>query len=93
MFYLFFYFLKILFIYFQRGGREEERQGEKHQCVGASQAASTGDLAYNPGRYSDWELNQWPLDLQPALNPLSYTSQGEKECFRVLNSTHVYFVL
>ena len=24
----------------------------------------TGDLAYNPGTYPDWESNQWPFDLQ-----------------------------
>ena len=38
--------------------------------------ASTGDLAYNPGMYPDWELNWRPFGLQPMLNPLSYTSQG-----------------
>ena len=36
----------------------------------------TGDLARNPGVCPDWELNWRPFGLQPALNPLSYTSQG-----------------
>ena len=36
-------------------GREGEREGEKHQCVIASLAAPTGDLAHNPGMYPDWE--------------------------------------
>ena len=45
---VFFYFLKILCIFFRQRGREGERDGEKHQCVVASQAPSTGDLAWNP---------------------------------------------
>ena len=39
-------------------GREEEREGEKHQCVFASQVPPTGDLACNPSMCPDWELNQ-----------------------------------
>ena len=38
---------------------EGEREEEKHQCVVASHAPPTGDLAYNPGMCPDWELNQW----------------------------------
>ena len=37
--------------------------------------APTEDLAYSPGMCPDRESNQWPLGSQPALNPLSYTSQ------------------
>ena len=38
------------FIYlFLERGREGEREGEKHQCVVASHAPTTGDLACNPG--------------------------------------------
>ena len=40
------FFLKILFIYLFL---ERERTGEKHQCVVASHAPPTGDLAHNPG--------------------------------------------
>ena len=66
------------FIYlFLERGRKGEREGEKHQCVGASWVAPTWDLACNPGMCSDWESNWWPFSLQAlALNPLSYTSQG-----------------
>ena len=67
-------FLKILFIFRERG-REGEREGEKHQCVVASLLPPTEDLACNPGMYPDWESQQ-PLGSPPALNPLSYTSQG-----------------
>ena len=35
-----------------------EREGEKHQCVVASHAPLTGDLASNPGMCPDWEWNQ-----------------------------------
>ena len=38
---------------------------------------STGDLAQNPGMCPDWESNWRPFGSQPALNPLSYTSQGK----------------
>ena len=37
------------FIYFLERGREGEREGEKHQCVVASQVPPIGDLACNPG--------------------------------------------
>ena len=44
--------------------RQAEREGEKRQCVVASRAPPTGDLAHNPGMYPDWELNLWPFDSQ-----------------------------
>ena len=37
--------------------REEEREGEKHQCVVATLALPTVDLVHNPGMCPDWELN------------------------------------
>ena len=53
------YFFKIVFIYFFREReREGEREGEKHQCVVASHAPPTGDLARNPGMCPNWEWNQ-----------------------------------
>ena len=73
--YLYFYFLKFDLCIFGQRGRVGEREEEKHQCVVASHVAPTGDLACNPGMCPDWELNR-PFGLQPALNPLSYTSQG-----------------
>ena len=57
------YFLKdfiYLFIYlliFRERGKEEEREGEKHQCVVASHMPPTRDLAHNPGMGPDWESN------------------------------------
>ena len=65
--FLFTKFLKnILLIYFLERGREWKREGEKHQCVVASHATPTGDLAHNPGMYPDWESNWWPFGLQVA---------------------------
>ena len=69
------FFIKILFIYFQREGKGSRKRG-KHQCVVAFHAPPTGDLACNPGMCPDWESNCDPLVHRPALNPLSYTSQG-----------------
>ena len=54
--FLSFFFKFYLFIFRERG-REGEREGEKHQCVVASYAPSTGDLAHNPGMSPDWKLN------------------------------------
>ena len=47
IFFLFVCFFKILLICRVRG-REGEREGEKHQCVVASCAPTTGGLACNP---------------------------------------------
>ena len=38
-------------------GREEEREGEKYQCVDDSCTPPTGGLACNPGLCPDWEWN------------------------------------
>ena len=43
------YFKRFYLFIFRDRGREEEREGEKHQCVVASCAPPTGDLAHNPG--------------------------------------------
>ena len=57
-------------------GKEGEREEEKHQCVVASHAPPTGDLACNPGMCLDWNRTGDPLVLRLALNPLSHISQG-----------------
>ena len=49
---------------FRERGREEEREGEKCQCVVASRAPPTGDLACNPSMRPDWESNQQPFGSQ-----------------------------
>ena len=41
-------FLRSHFFTFRQRGREGERKGEKHQCVGASRTPPSGDLASNP---------------------------------------------
>ena len=57
-------FLFLSLFIFRQKGREGEREGGKHQCVVASHALPTGDLAYNPGMCPGWESNQWPFDSQ-----------------------------
>ena len=55
-------FLKRFYLFILREkGREGEREGEKHQCVVASHASPTGNLACSPGMCPDWELNQQPF--------------------------------
>ena len=56
------HFLVFLIFIFREG--KGGRKGEEHQCVVASQAPSTGDLAHNPAICSDWELNQQPFGSQ-----------------------------
>ena len=67
-------------------GREGEREGEKHQCVVASCAPPTGDLACNPGMYPDWELNWQPLGLQSSAQ--STEPQQSGTCIILLNSSN-----
>ena len=64
--YLFIFLGFHLFI-FREGGREEEREGEKHQCVVASHAPSTGDLAHSTSTCPDWESNQQPFGSQACV--------------------------
>ena len=64
-----FLLLRLLFIFRPRR-RAGEREGEKHQCVVASRAPPTGDLACRPG------MCPGPLALRLVLNPLSHTSHG-----------------
>ena len=83
-------FFKVLFIYFLER-REGEREGEKHQCVIASQVVLTGDRARNPGMCSHWESNQRPLGSQPVLNLLSYTSQGNSPVLKRARSFKILY--
>ena len=76
-----------LFIFRERG-LEREREGQKHQCVVASHVAPTGDLACNPGICPDWESNWRSFGSQPALNPLSYTSQGTMSILNIMGFSY-----
>ena len=73
---LFYFFFRFYLFIFRERGREGEREGKKYQC-----APPKGDLAGNPGMGPDWESNQRPFGSQPALNSLSYTSQGPTQIF------------
>ena len=56
-----FFFFKKIFTYFQRGGREREREGEKYQRAVASITPLSGDPARTPSMCSDWESNWRPF--------------------------------
>ena len=59
----FFLFWRFYLFIFRERGKEGER-GEKHQCVVASHAPPTGDLACNPCVCPNWELNWRPFGSQ-----------------------------
>ena len=59
-----FSFFRFYLFIFRERGKEGEREGEEHQCVVASHAPPTVDLAFNPGKCSDWESNLQPFGLQ-----------------------------
>ena len=54
-----------LFIFWEKRGREKERERNTSvreiHCLVASRVSSTRDLAHNPGMCPDWELNQRPI--------------------------------
>ena len=60
---------------FRERGKEGEREGEEHQCVVASHAPPTGDLAHNPGICLTGNGTCEHLVHRPAFNPLSHNSQ------------------
>ena len=69
-----FFFLRFYLFTFREKGREREQEGGKHQCVVATHAPPTGDLARNPGMCPDWDSNR-------LLSPPSHTSQGCYRCY------------
>ena len=74
---LFFFFLDFIIFHFREREREGEREEEKHQCVVASHVAPHWGPGRQPRHVPDWEPNQGPFGLQPMLNPLNHTSQGQ----------------
>ena len=63
-------------IIFRERGREGEREGEKHQCVIASHAPPTGDLAHNPGMCPDWESIRGPFGSQDPIQSTELQEPG-----------------
>ena len=64
---------------------------EIHQSV-ASRTPPSEDLACNPGMCPGWESNWRPFAYQPALNPLSHTSQVPNGKFSILSFPYVYLI-
>ena len=83
------FFLKILFLFLERGERrEKERERkidvqEKHQLI-TSLMSPTGDLACNPGMCPEWELNQWPLGSQASTQSTEPYQPGQ------MNKIHIF---
>ena len=64
-----FHFLKIFYLFiFRERVKDGEREGEKHQCMVASQAPLTGDLAYNPGVCPYWESDLQRFGSQASIH-------------------------
>ena len=82
-------FFKKDFIYlFLEMGREGESEGEKHQCVVASQAPSTGDQAHNPGLCPDWESKWHPFGSQAVAQSTEPHQPGQMMLFE--SPPHLY---
>ena len=89
---LFIYLFIKYFIYlFLDGGMEEDREGEKYQCVVAVCMPPTGDLACNPGMFPDWESNQWPFGSQGGTQFTEPHQPGHMYKFKKNNkaNTHI----
>ena len=72
-----FYFLKNYLFIFRERGKEKERGERNNQCVVASHAPHTGNLASTTQAYALTRNRTCdPLVCRPALNPLSHISQG-----------------
>ena len=88
--------LKLIFkIFYLFIFREGERKRDKHQCVVASHAPPTGDLARNPGMCPDWESNQQPLASQAGTQPTEPHQPGLKLIFlySVRYAPRFFFIL
>ena len=75
---------KMLFIYLFR---ERGKEGEKHQCVVASRAPPTGDLACHPGMCPGWESNQRPFGSQAGTQFTEPHQPGPIFVFQISNFT------
>ena len=73
-------FFKILLFIFRDGGKEGEREGEKHRPV-VSYMSPTRNLAHNPGMCPDWELNWWHFGSQASTQSTKPHQPGQKNIF------------
>ena len=73
------YFLRFYLFIFRERGREKEQ--EEHQCVVASQAPPTGDLAHTPSMCPDWEVNPQPFVLQAHAQSTELHQPGQMWVF------------
>ena len=79
--FFFFLFFPFLFSILRERGRERERKEKKHPCIVASHTPPTGDLAHNPGKFPDWESNQWLFGSQAGTESIEPHQPGLKKFF------------
>ena len=84
----FLFFLKILFIFRERG-RQREREGNISMWLPLA-CPQMGNLACNPGMCPDWETNQQRFGSQASTNPLSHTRQGSLFYFLIFICIFVF---
>ena len=84
----FLFFLKILFIFRERG-RRREREGNISVWLPLA-CPQMGNLACNPGMCPDWETNQQRFGSQASTNPLSHTRQGSLFYFLIFICIFVF---
>ena len=70
------WFIYLRFCLFLERGREGEREEQKRQCVVASHAPPTGDLAHNAGMCPDREWNRQPFGLQADVQSTELQQPG-----------------
>ena len=84
--FVFFLFLNFIYL-FIREGEGGRKKGGKHQCVVASWAHPTGNLACNPGMCSDWVWNWWPFGSQPGTQSTELHQLGASLVFLLTTLT------
>ena len=71
------------YLFLEGEGREEEREGENHQCGCLSHALCWG-WTCNPGMCPYWELNQWLFDLQAGTQSTEPHQPGLNGFFEII---------
>ena len=78
----FFFFLKILFIYFQKERKGGRKRGRETSMCGCLLSASYWGLACNPGMCANWESNQQPFGLQAGTQSAEWHQPGHMILFK-----------
>ena len=77
------FFLIFIYLFLEKGEGREKGEGEKHQCVVASRTPLLGTWPTTQACALTRNQTSDPLVCRPALNPLSRTSQGQFNAFKL----------